>query len=435
MTRETKVGLVIGLGVILLVGIIVSEYFVRDDTLQDQPLAVGMSDFNNNSNQSALRHRAPDGTVVDPYAQLNTPPATAMSPGSEPAQQQAGTPATDGPGFRRGPQRIGADVALSHMPVGQQNGVGQATPPAQPGPVVEIGSGPTAGNHQARQPFTPDPRQHITQRPGGYRGTHHDDSTTLDTTQPLESLHAQQPPAPTTIEHVVAEGETLTQIARLYYHGDGNMWRSIRDANRDLIDDDGRVRAGTTIRIPKRSAEAHTDDAAPTPERRDVGESLAGQERAVAVRGRRVTVQEGDTLSAIASEHLGSATKWQLIIDANPEVLTNPNQLRPGMVLRIPAQEETDIAELANGALSPPAEQPPIRQGPTTSASETADAAPASSTRTYTVVSGDSLYRIAEKTMGSGSRYLELYEANKDQLDDQNDIREGMVLRIPSADP
>ncbi|XAM00216.1 LysM peptidoglycan-binding domain-containing protein [Phycisphaeraceae bacterium D3-23] len=431
MTRETKVGLVIGLGVILLVGIIVSEYFVRDDTLQDQPLAVGMSDFNNNSNQSALHHRSPDGSVVDPYAPANTPPATARSPINEPGLRQPGNTPINGPGMRSGPPRVGANVALTPMPVGQQPGIGQTTPPAQPGPVVELGPGAAAGHHEAQ----PIERQHITQRPGGISGlaTDRDGNSVLDTTQPIPSLPTE-PPAPTMIEHVVAEGETLTQIARQYYHGDGNMWRSIRDANRDLVDADGRVRSGTTLRIPKRSAEGSADEPTTSPERRDVADSLAGQERATPRRGRRVTVEEGDTLSAIASEHLGSANDWQLIIDANPDVLTRPEQLRPGMELRIPAQEESDVAELANGALSAPAQQPPTRQGPTP-APPAEEARPAETVRTYTVVSGDNLSRIAEKTLGSPNRYLELFEANKDQLENENDIREGMVLRIPSTDP
>ncbi|MEM9414612.1 MAG: LysM peptidoglycan-binding domain-containing protein [Planctomycetota bacterium] len=430
MTRETKVGLVIGLGVILLVGIIVSEYFVRDETLQDQPLAVGMSDFNNNSNQSARHLRTGDDPVLDPYARATPPPTTPLSPVTEPGTQPA-EPQHEAPGPRRGPRRVGADVAISPMAAGQPNGLGRTTPPAQPGAADGFRPGSAAGHHEAQT--THNQRQHITQRADDLRGlrTDRDGTSFLDTTQPIPPLPTE-PPAPTMIEHVVAEGETLTQIARKYYQGDGNMWRSIRDANRDLVDPDGRVRAGTTLRIPKRSVPADEGESPATPERHDAGESLAGNDRVVAQRGVRVTVREGDTLSAIASQHLGSANKWQLIIDANPNVLTDPNQLRPGMELRIPAQEEADVAELANGALSAPAEQPPRRRGPATTP---ADERPAETARTYTVVSGDSLYRIAEKTLGNGNLYHALFEANKDQLDDENDIREGMVLRIPSTDP
>lgn len=40
--------------------------------------------------------------------------------------------------------------------------------------------------------------------------------------------------------------------------------------------------------------------------------------------------------------------------------------------------------------------------------------------KTYTVVKGDSLWSIAQKQMGNGSRYPELYEANKSTIDAGN---------------
>lgn len=36
---------------------------------------------------------------------------------------------------------------------------------------------------------------------------------------------------------------------------------------------------------------------------------------------------------------------------------------------------------------------------------------------TYTVVSGDNLWKIAQKKLGKGSRYTEIYEANKDMIE------------------
>ena len=48
------------------------------------------------------------------------------------------------------------------------------------------------------------------------------------------------------------------------------------------------------------------------------------------------TVQSGDTLSKIASEYYGSASKYPLIFEANKPMLTNPDRIYPGQVLRIP---------------------------------------------------------------------------------------------------
>lgn len=48
------------------------------------------------------------------------------------------------------------------------------------------------------------------------------------------------------------------------------------------------------------------------------------------------TVQAGDTLSAIAKEHLGSASAYTKIFEANRDVLTDPDKIKPGQVLKIP---------------------------------------------------------------------------------------------------
>lgn len=49
------------------------------------------------------------------------------------------------------------------------------------------------------------------------------------------------------------------------------------------------------------------------------------------------TVVRGDTLSAIAKAHYGNAGKYPLIFEANRPMLTHPDKIYPGQVLRIPA--------------------------------------------------------------------------------------------------
>lgn len=48
------------------------------------------------------------------------------------------------------------------------------------------------------------------------------------------------------------------------------------------------------------------------------------------------TVQKGDTLSAIAKKHYGDASKYNAIFEANKPMLTHPDKIYPGQVLRIP---------------------------------------------------------------------------------------------------
>lgn len=48
------------------------------------------------------------------------------------------------------------------------------------------------------------------------------------------------------------------------------------------------------------------------------------------------TVKSGDTLSKIAREFYGSASKFPVIFEANRPMLSNPDRIYPGQVLRIP---------------------------------------------------------------------------------------------------
>lgn len=48
------------------------------------------------------------------------------------------------------------------------------------------------------------------------------------------------------------------------------------------------------------------------------------------------TVVKGDTLSAIAKKTLGNANRYPEIFEANRPMLTHPDKIYPGQVLRIP---------------------------------------------------------------------------------------------------
>lgn len=49
------------------------------------------------------------------------------------------------------------------------------------------------------------------------------------------------------------------------------------------------------------------------------------------------TVKKGDTLSKIAKEAYGNAMKYPVIFEANRPMLSDPDKIYPGQVLRIPA--------------------------------------------------------------------------------------------------
>ena len=64
---------------------------------------------------------------------------------------------------------------------------------------------------------------------------------------------------------------------------------------------------------------------------------VGGPAAAPASAAKTYTVKSGDTLSAIAKAQLGSAGDYMKIYDANRDQLSDPDKIKPGQVLKIPA--------------------------------------------------------------------------------------------------
>ncbi len=111
--------------------------------------------------------------------------------------------------------------------------------------------------------------------------------------------------------HVVAAGETLFGIAQEEL-GDGSRWPEIFAANRKVIRRFDLIFPGMRLIIP--------NGPAPVPQLRFI------------------IVEAGDTLSALAHEHLGDANRWPEIFTLNGDVLTNPDRIVVGQVLQLPGQ-------------------------------------------------------------------------------------------------
>ncbi len=125
-------------------------------------------------------------------------------------------------------------------------------------------------------------------------------------------------------------------------------------------------------------------------------------------------VQRGETLSEISRSYYGTVTRWRDILEANKDVVPDERLLRPGVKLTIPPAGESEVASAAAG-------RPALSSTASASASK----------RTYTVQKGDTLYRIAEKFYGDGSRWKDIQQANSAQVPEARRLRPGMVLAIP----
>lgn len=62
----------------------------------------------------------------------------------------------------------------------------------------------------------------------------------------------------------------------------------------------------------------------------------AASKSAAAAAEQRYTVVSGDTLSAISKRFYGDAKKYHKIFEANRDILTDPDHIKPGQSLRIP---------------------------------------------------------------------------------------------------
>lgn len=94
------------------------------------------------------------------------------------------------------------------------------------------------------------------------------------------------------------------------------------------------------------------------------------------------------------------------------------------------AAPEPAPAEPAESEAAPQAEA-----APEAAASEPeAPAAAEEEGRSYTVQSGDTLWKIAEEMYGNGSRYMKIFEANTDLLENPDRIFPGQKLVIPDLE-
>ena len=114
---------------------------------------------------------------------------------------------------------------------------------------------------------------------------------------------------------------------------------------------------------------------------------------------RTTKVVAGDTLQKIAARELGDASRWRLLLECNPGL--DPKRLQAGRELILP-----ELRRAAPETTPPPA-------------------------KIYEVKRDDTLQSIAQKLLGDRDRFLELLEANRDQLDGPASLRAGMKLRIP----
>ena len=86
---------------------------------------------------------------------------------------------------------------------------------------------------------------------------------------------------------------------------------------------------------------------------------------------------------------------------------------------------------LKKGEEKPVAAKPAAAPAPLAAPATVANTAATPGYDSYTVASGDSLSLIAKRFYGDAMQYKRIFDANRDQIANENVIHPGQVLKIP----
>lgn len=141
--------------------------------------------------------------------------------------------------------------------------------------------------------------------------------------------------------------------------------------------------------------------------------------------GLRYVVVSGDSLSKIAARYYGVESHRHIdaIFNANRKVLSNPDTLKVGMVLRLPGVGKSSESD-----------QPQVYKKKThrTKNSSAKRSQPKQTYRWYQIKKNDRYASIAREQLGDANRWRELYELNRKKFPDPQRIREGVRIKIPT---
>ncbi len=164
--------------------------------------------------------------------------------------------------------------------------------------------------------------------------------------------------------HLVAPGETLVEICKKYYPGRAyKMIKKVMTLNN--ISKPERLRAGQNLKLPADEANSLAQNSMPNSENQPVKKqlliptknpqiaaivnikpaniTLSTKPQTKNTQFKTYTVKSNDSLCKIAKKFYGSEQAWKKIYKYNRDILKNPDRLRSGIKLKLPANEELAV--------------------------------------------------------------------------------------------
>ena len=351
MTRETKIGLLVGLAFIIVIGILLSDHInsstdpVRADmtsTYDKVQQSIGSPDSHPQSSAVVMTAAPviPQNPVPTQHDQPQTTPGTtivAVGPGGDPSQVP----------LPRSTPRLHPQVQPQPQPQTEDSAPQQQQPPAEANSNDIAVSDP--GNAQQDNSNVPD-RLRSVARDNGM------DLVPVGTPPANNApvgVHSENSRPATTVANsgmrqIKAEdGDTVSKMAAKYLGANTKANRQAIIAVNPSMGPDGHlVIAGRTYQIPVAAASAQqpkpaaptTDERTPEPRREPATQRPAPPSAGVTY----YTVKDNDSLWKIASEQLGSGPRWTEIRDLNSDILKGGESLHANMRLKLPAKSIAD---------------------------------------------------------------------------------------------
>ena len=236
------------------------------------------------------------------------------------------------------------------------------------------------------------------------------------------------------LTHKVELNDNLFSLAKKYY-GDPKKWMTIYNANDDVIYDRNSLPVGDELIIPDVKVldgqdeddevvvHSQTVDKVATASVNKSSEQLAKQSSSQSSEHRIHVVESGDSLYRLARDYYGDSKEWVIIYNANRDKIGENRVLLIGNKIRIPVTEKITVNEKGTDVYTLKSE--------TTASETTKNEKQKSKTKIYKIEKGDTLYKISKLHYGDGTRWKEIFEANKEVLNNSTNIKAGKNIVIP----